>query len=76
VAIANELAAHRALESFVPWEEAGVVNAPHNFHFLCELCGCEGGMSVVVGEIITISFGCGEEVAMFRVVMEGSDSGG
>jgi hypothetical protein len=29
-------------ESFVPREEAGVVNAPHKFHFVCELSGCEG----------------------------------
>jgi hypothetical protein len=39
VAIANELTAHTEFGSFVPWEEAGVVYAPHGFHFVCELLG-------------------------------------
>jgi hypothetical protein len=56
--------------------EAGVVSAPHEFHFVYELSGCEGGMSAMAGEICSISFGCGEEVAMFGGVVEGSDSGG
>jgi hypothetical protein len=41
VAIANKLSAHWAFESFVPREEAGVVNAPHQIHFMCELYGFE-----------------------------------
>jgi hypothetical protein len=76
VAIANELTAHWAFESFIPCEEAGVVNAPQKFHFLSELSGYEGGVSAMVGEICAISFGCGEEVAMFGGVVEGSDGGG
>jgi hypothetical protein len=75
VAIANELAAHWAFESFVPWEEADSVNAPHKFHFVYELSGCDGWGSTMVGKICTISFGYGEEIAMFRGVMKGSNGG-
>jgi hypothetical protein len=76
VAVANELAAYWEFESFVPREEAGVVNAPHKSHFVCELSGCDGCVSTMVGRIFTISFGCGEKVAMFGGVVKGSDGGG
>jgi hypothetical protein len=49
---------------------------PHKFHFICELCGCEGGMSATEGEISAITFGCGEDVAMFGGMVKGSDGGG
>jgi hypothetical protein len=42
VNVANELAAYWAFEGFVPREEAGVVNALHEFHFVRELSRCEG----------------------------------
>jgi hypothetical protein len=76
LAIANELTVHWAFESFVPWEEAGVVKTPHKFHFVCELSGCEGGVSAMECEICAISFGCGEEVAMFGGVVKGGNGGG
>jgi hypothetical protein len=65
-----------AFESLVLGEDASVVNASHKFHFMCELSGCEAGVSAMVGEIRFISFGCGEEVAMFGGVAGGSDGGG
>jgi hypothetical protein len=52
------------------------VNAPHKFHFVCELSACEGGMSTMVGEICPICFGDGEEVATFGCVVKGCDGGG
>jgi hypothetical protein len=70
VDIANELTAHWAFESFVPWGETGVVNAPHNFHVVLELSGCEGGVSAMVVKICAISFGYSEEVTMFGGVVE------
>jgi hypothetical protein len=76
VAVANDLSAQWAFESFVPREEAGAVNAPHEFRFVCELSGCERGVSTMVGEICTSSSGCSEEVAMYGGVVEGNDSGG
>jgi hypothetical protein len=76
VAIANELTAHRAFESFVPSEVAGVVNAPHKFRLVCELGRCEGGVSAIMREICAISFECGEEGAMFGGVIEGRDGVG
>jgi hypothetical protein len=61
---------------FIP-KEAGVVNAPHKFHFVCKLSGCDGWVSTMVGKICTtISFGCIEEVAMFGGVVKGSNDGG
>jgi hypothetical protein len=57
----SELTAHGAFESLVPWEEACVVKAPHKFHFVLEMSGYK---RVVSDEICSISFGCGEEVAM------------
>jgi hypothetical protein len=57
--------------SFVPWEEAGVVYAPHEFYFVCELSGREGGMSAMVVEISATELGCVEEVAVFGGVGEG-----
>jgi hypothetical protein len=71
VAAANELAAHWTFESFVLWEEVGVVIASRKFHFVCELSGCDGGVSTMVGKICSISFGCGEEVAMLGGSGEG-----
>jgi hypothetical protein len=32
-------------------------------------------VSILVGRICSVSFGCGEEVAMFGVVVKGSDVG-
>jgi hypothetical protein len=55
LAVANKLAAHWVFESFVPREEAGVVNAPHKFHFVCALSGCEGWVSTRVGKVCSIS---------------------
>jgi hypothetical protein len=70
------MSAHTALESFVPWEEVGVVNAPHTFHFVCKLSGRERGVSAMVCEMCFISFTRGEEVAVSGVVAEGNDGGG
>jgi hypothetical protein len=39
---------------------------PHKFHFVCKLSGCEGE----VGDVRSISCGCGEEVTMFGAVAE------
>jgi hypothetical protein len=70
------LPAHSVFESFVPREEAGGVNTPHEFHVVCELIGCDEWVSTMVGQICTISFGCGEEVAMFGGVVKGGDGEG
>jgi hypothetical protein len=56
VAVANEVIAHWAFESVVPWEEVGVVNAPHKFYFVYKLSGCKGEVSAMVGETFAISF--------------------
>jgi hypothetical protein len=61
-----------AFESLVPMEEAGAVNAPHEFHFVCELSGYEEWVSTMVGKICFISFGYCEEVAMSSGVVRGS----
>jgi hypothetical protein len=85
VAVANELAAHWAFESFVPREEAGVVDTPHKFHYVCELSRCDfiyhgrhqkKLVSTVVNKIFSISFGYGEEFAMLFGVVKGSYGGG
>jgi hypothetical protein len=63
--------------SFFPGEEATVENAPHKFHFVCELRGYEGiKISGMVGETCTTSFGRGEEVAKFVGAVARSDGGG
>jgi hypothetical protein len=75
VASANELSAHAALESFVPWEEK-CCERPTSIPFVCKLSGRERGVSAMVCKMCFVSFGRGEEVAMFGVVAEGSDGGG
>jgi hypothetical protein len=52
------------------------MSAPHRFHFVCELIGCDVWVSTMVGQICTICFGCGGEVAMFGGVVKGSDGRG
>jgi hypothetical protein len=49
------------------------VIAPHKFHFVRELSGCDGCVSTMVGNICSISFGCGEEVVTFGGVVKGSN---
>jgi hypothetical protein len=70
------MATHWGFESFIPREEQGVVYAPHKLHFVCELSGCDGWVSTMVDKICYISFGSGEEVAMFGGVVKGSYGGG
>jgi hypothetical protein len=48
------------------------VDAPHKLHFVCELCGGEGGGSAVVGEVCSVKFGCGVEVTMLGDAVGGS----
>jgi hypothetical protein len=76
VAVTNELTAHGEFESFVLWEEAGALEVPLKFYFVCELCEGVGGVSAMVGDICSIALSCGEEVAMFGGVVEGSYWGG
>jgi hypothetical protein len=76
VAIAKKLTTHRAFESFVPMEKAGVVNAPHRFHFVYALFRCKGGMTAVVGEICSMALGSCEKVSIFSGVVAEKDGGG
>jgi hypothetical protein len=76
VAVAHNLSAHWAFERFDLEEEACLANVPHEFYFVCELSGCEGGVSIMTGKIRSISFGFGLEVTMFGGVVEGNDGGG
>jgi hypothetical protein len=76
VAIANEFTAHWVFEDFIPWEKAGGVNAPHEFHIVCELSGFEGGVSAMADKFCAIPFGYGEEIAMFGGVHSGGGDRG
>jgi hypothetical protein len=75
VVIATERTANWPYESLVLGVKACVVDIPHKFHFVCELGGCEELMSAIVDEFCAISFGRGEEVAMFGSVVVGSNGG-
>jgi hypothetical protein len=68
VAVTNELAAAKR-------KEAGAVKSPQKFHIVSELSGCDGWVSTMVGNICSIPFGCGEEVAKFGGVVKGSGCG-
>jgi hypothetical protein len=70
------MSASWTFERFDPGEEAGVVDAPHNLYLVCDLSGRDRGVSIRIGEICSISFGFGLEVAMFGGVVEGSDGAG
>jgi hypothetical protein len=37
MSITNELSAHWTNGNFISWEEAGVMNGPHKFHFVPKL---------------------------------------
>jgi hypothetical protein len=47
------------------------VDAPHKFNFVCELCGGEGVVSAVAGEVCAVKYRCGEEVTMLGGVLDG-----
>jgi hypothetical protein len=51
VEVAGELSKHGAAEGGVMRKEAGVVDSPHEFMFVCELSVGEGGVTCVEREI-------------------------
>jgi hypothetical protein len=70
VANVNELTAQLACESFALGEEAGVVNAPHKNHFVCELSGCEGGVKSAPFRLVVARSSQGLVVWWRGVMME------
>jgi hypothetical protein len=50
----------------------GCCGRPTKIPCVCELCGGEGGVSAVVGEVFSVKFGCGEEAIMPGGMVEGS----
>jgi hypothetical protein len=65
VAVAGELATHRATQGGVVGEEAGVVYAPHEFLLVGELDVGDCCVFVVECEVGAVLRGAGDEGAVF-----------
>jgi hypothetical protein len=71
VAVGGELSTHGAPEGGVVCEEAGVVDSPHEFLFVCELYVGECCVFFVEREVCAVLRGAGEEGSVFGCMREG-----